>query len=227
MSLEMTPYTYPLGFAAAVGLGLFAITATQLGAKGAYTLLGLYASITVWSASYALELASTVEGQALFWNSVRFFGPAFVVVAFVVLALQYTDREGVATRRTVAMLSVVPIVTTLLVWTDYAGVHDLVRTQAEMVTAEGVTYLELAFGPWYYVHALYSFGLAFVALGLFTEHLRHVEGVAFQRTAVILVGGFPPVLGTLLFTADLTAIDWGPVGYVLTGLAWILVIFYY
>ena len=227
MGWQSTPYTIPLGITALVVAGLFAVTVTQRSQKGAYTMLGLFGAIVVWAGSYALQLASTGLGQALFWNTVRFAGPSLVTLAFIVFALQYAGREALVTRRNVALLAVIPVLTNVLVWTNYLDLHSLVRVGAEMTTAGGIARLDVTYGPWYYVHALYSLALSFVSIGLFAGHLRRTDGRALRRTQLFFVGGVVPTLGSLLYAADLTAIDWGPVTYVVTAVCFVVALFYY
>ncbi|WP_246985097.1 histidine kinase N-terminal 7TM domain-containing protein [Halorientalis marina] len=227
MSWQSTPYTIPLGITALIVAGLFAVTLTQRSQKGAYTMLGLFGAIVVWAGSYALQLASTVLGQALFWNTLRFAGPSLVTLAFIVFALQYTGRADLVTRRNVAVLAVVPVLTNVLVWTNYLGVHGLVRASAEMTTTGDLARLTMTYGPWYYIHALYSLALSFAAIALFVGHWRRTSGQALRRTQLFTVGGVLPTVGTLFYAAELTAIDWGPVTYVVTACCLVVALFYY
>ena len=195
--------------------------------KGAYLMLALFTPIVVWSVSYALQLASTTLDQALLWNSVRFIGPAFASLAFLLFAFQYTDREELLTRRNVALLAAIPTLTIVLVWTDFFGLHDLVRVEAEMVTRGGIERLSITYGPWYYVHALYSLGVSFAAVGLFAAYWPSVSDRKLRQTQLFLFGGLFPTVGSLVYAADLTAIDWGPVTYIVTAITLTTAIFYY
>jgi hypothetical protein len=227
MAFQATPYTIPLGFATVVIGALLLITLTQRDQKGAYTMMGLFGSITIWTASYALQLSSTTLDQALLWNTVRFIGPAFASLAFLFFAFQYTDRSDLLTRRNVALLAAVPTLTTVFVWTDFLGLHELIRAEAEMVTQGGIERLSVTYGPWYYVHALYSLGVSFVAAGLFAVQWPKVSGRELRQTQLFLFGGVVPTAGSLLYAADLTAIDWGPVTYIVTAITLTTAIFYY
>lgn len=227
MGWQATPYTIPLGIAALVVAAMLALTITQRDQKGAYVMMGLFTPIVVWAGAYALQLASTGLGQALFWNTVRFAGPAFVAPTFLVFALQYTGREHLITRRNVALLSAIPTLTVVLIWTNHFGLHGLVRASAEVVTVGGIERLDFTWGPWYYVHALYSFALTFGAIGLFVSYLREATDRSLRQTQLFLLGSLFPTMGSLLFAADFTAIDWGPVAYVVTAVLLVVAIFYY
>ncbi|AQL42147.1 hypothetical protein BV210_05220 [Halorientalis sp. IM1011] len=227
MAFQATPYTIPLALAAVIVGALLVLTLMKRQQKGAYLMLALFTPIVVWSVSYALQLASTTLDQALLWNSVRFIGPAFASLAFLLFAFQYTDREELLTRRNVALLAAIPTLTIVLVWTDFFGLHDLVRVEAEMVTQGGIDRLSITYGPWYYVHALYSLGVSFAAVGLFAAYWPSVSGRKLRQTQLFLFGGLFPTVGSLVYAADLTAIDWGPVTYIVTAITLTAAIFYY
>ena len=227
MGLEATPYTIPLGIAAAIAAAMFALAATQRGRTGAYTMMGLFGAMLLYAVGYAFQLASTTLPEMLFWHAVRYAGPALVTLAFLIFALQYTDRESLVTRRNVALLSVIPVLTLVLVWTDVYGVHDLVLGAVSTETAGGIERLVLADGPWYVVHSVYSTGLTVAGIGLFVKHWWSTEGADSKRSRIFAVAGIIPISGTLVYAAGLTAIDWGPITYVVTGLMLIIAIFYY
>ncbi len=227
MAFQATPYTIPLAFSAVIVGVLLALTIVKRRQKGAYTMIALFTPIVVWSISYALQLASTALDQALLWNTVRFIGPAFASLAFLFFAFQYTDRSHLLRARNIALLAAVPTLTIVLVWTNYVGLHELVRVDAEMVTQGGIERLSVMYGPWYYVHALYSLGVSFVAAGLFALKWPKVSGRQLRQTQLFLFGGVLPTFGSLLYAANLTAIDWGPVTYIVTAVTLTTAIFYY
>jgi hypothetical protein len=227
MAFQATPYTIPLALSAVIVGALLALTIMKRQQKGAYLMIVLFTPIVVWSVSYALQLASTTLDQALLWNTVRFIGPAFASLAFLLFAFQFTDRAELLTRRNVALLAAVPTLTIVLVWTNYFGLHELVRGAAEMRPQGGIERLSVTYGPWYYVHALYSLGVSFAAAGLFALQWPKVEGNRLRQTQLFLIGGILPTVGSLLYAADLTVIDWGPVTYIVTAITLTTAIFYY
>ncbi|WP_193767677.1 histidine kinase N-terminal 7TM domain-containing protein [Halorientalis pallida] len=227
MAIQATPYTIPLAVSALIVGTLLVLTITKRHEKGAYLMIALFTPIVVWSISYALQLGSTTLDQALLWNTVRFIGPAFASLSFLLFAFRYTDRSELLTGRNVALLAAVPTLTIVLVWTNYFGLHELIRVDAEMITQGGIERLSVTYGPWYYVHALYSLGVSFVAAGLFAAQWPKVSGRRLRQTQLFLFGGVVPTLGSLLYAADLTAIDWGPVTYIVTAITLTTAIFYY
>ncbi len=227
MGFQATPYTIPLAIAAVTAVVMFALAATQRSSKGATTMMGLFGAMVLYAGGYAMQLSSTALSEKLLWHAVRFVGPALVVVAFFVFALQYTGRESSVTLRNVGLLLVVPVVTLVLVWTEIYGFHSLVLGAVSVEEVAGLQRLVVADGPWYPVHAVYSLGLTLAAVVLFAVHAVNSEGPAAKRSRLFALSGLVPMLGSTVYAAGYTAIDWGPVTYVVTGLVLVFAIFYY
>lgn len=223
-------YTIPLAISAVIGTVLFVVTLTQLDRKGALPMLGLFGAIAVWTGAYALQLSAASQDAKVLWNTVRYIGPTLVTLSFLVFAFYYTGFAHLATPRNVAVLAAIPVVTNVLVWLEFLGVGpELVRTGFDITTANGFEQLAVEYGPWFLLHAVYSFALSIVAIALFAVHWRGTEAgtAANKRTLTLLVGAIPPTVGSMANVAGATAIDWGPVGYVVTALGLVLAIFYY
>lgn len=227
MVWQATPYTVPLGITTVVATGMFVLAASQRSRKGAYTMMGLFGGMAIYAGAYGLQLASTGVDQKLLWDAFRFAGPAVVTLAFLVFALQYTGRESNVTPRNVAILGAIPATTIVLVWTDFIGLHDLVIAAADVAEIGGVQQLVVENGPWYGVHAMYSILLTLVAIALFVTHWYRSDGANRKRSRLFAISGLVPVVGSALYVAEVTAIDWGPITYVVTGLVLVFAIFYY
>ena len=96
------------------------------GTPGAETLALLMAGVCIWDAGYVLELSGADLPTKIVWAKVEYIGIAVVPVAWLAFALQYTGRERQLTRRNLALLSALPLVTLLLAWSNEA--HGLVRS---------------------------------------------------------------------------------------------------
>lgn len=228
MGWQSNPFTMPLAVAAGIAATMFVLAATQRGKKGAYTLMGLFGAMALYAGAYALQLSSTGEGQKLFFHAVRYLGPALVTLAFFVFALQYTGNESLVTPGSVAILAFTPVLTTMLVWTDVYGYHNLILVSYEIVPANGGNQgFEVVNGPWYFVHAGYSLALTIAAIGLFINQWLETEGEVSKRARLFAISGFVPLIGSALYVVGGTAIDLGPVSYVISGLILVVAIFAY
>lgn len=217
MSPALTVYTGPLFLAALVCLGLLAVTVPQRNRAGAWPIIGFLAAIATWTVAYGLQLGSSAPASRLFWHDVSFVGPTLATLSIFVFALQYSVRDHLVTRRNALLLAIVPVLTNVLVWTDPFG---LVRSGVHVVApAESVVRLRFEWGPWYYVHVLYSYALAVGAAGLFVEKwLRLGESTAsLKQSRTMLLATVAPLVGYTVYLAGLTRIDLSPLGFAVSA----------
>lgn len=227
MGWQQTPFTIPLAIAASIAATMFVLAFTQRGEKGATTLMALFGAMAVYAGGYGAQLASTGYGWKLFFHAIRFLGPAFVTLAFFAFALQYTGRESQLSPGTTALLAAIPAATTLLIWTDVYGFHNLVLASTTVATVGDIQRLVVEHGPWYYVHAGYSLALTVGAIALFVGRWLSTQGATGKQARLIAFSATIPVVGTVVYVAGYSAIDWGPVTYVVSGLVLVVAIFSY
>jgi PAS domain S-box-containing protein len=122
-------------------------------------------------------MAPTLEGKMLF-NDLSYFPLAVMPVTFLALALQYTGRGHVLTRRNLLLLCLVPMATIALVWTN--GLHHLYYTSVTVATMGDVTYLVRAYGPAMVAWMAFAYGLLLVGslllVGLYFNTPRQQRG---------------------------------------------------
>jgi N-terminal 7TM region of histidine kinase len=123
MGWQLSPYFYLLVASGALSAALAWYVWTRRGAPGARALSVLMAGVSVWALGYALESGAPGLGAKIFWAKVQYFGISTVPLAWLAFCIRYTGREGWLIRRNLALLSVVPLVTLALVWTN--GAHEL------------------------------------------------------------------------------------------------------
>lgn len=218
MALALNIYTVPLFAAAAISFALLLLTFPQRGRPGAWPMIGFLIAIIAWSVSYGVMLGTPSPVDRLFWHNLRFLGPTLATLSIFVFAMEYTGRSALMTRRTVLLLAIVPVLTNVLVWTNSA--HHLVRATVTVVEPPGSTVrLQFTWGPWYYLHALYSYILAIGSMVLFTEkYLRLGESpTAVRQARTMFFATIAPLLGNLVYLVGLTKVDFAPFGFALSA----------
>ncbi|WP_336000761.1 histidine kinase N-terminal 7TM domain-containing protein [Halorientalis halophila] len=222
--MEFTIYTIPLWIVAVVGTALAALTGYNHDQKGAYSLFALFVGAVLWAGGYAMEMSSSPGQAAIFWYKIHFIGSAIVPTAILIMALRFTGRDGLINRRNVAALAVVPVVTTLLILTS----HDIwIQGHLANTGADAVLPLTYQFGPWFPIYAYYSLAIALAAIAMFGEAVleRLDEGLLNTSTA-FLVATILPTVGTAIYVIGGTQIDYGPFGFLISGLCIMAAMFY-
>jgi len=218
MALAFNVYTVPLFAAAAISFVLLLLTFPQRGRPGAWPMIGFLAAIVVWTVSYGMMLGTVSPATRLFWHNLRFVGPALTTLAIFVFALEYTGRSDLVTRRNVLLLAVVPILTNLLVWTNQF--HHLVRATTTVVEPAGnIVRLEFSWGPWYYLHVIYSYLLAIGSMALFVEKFLRLgeSSSSVKQARTMFYATIAPLFGNLVYLLGLTEVDFAPFGFTLSA----------
>jgi PAS domain S-box-containing protein len=163
---------------------------------GARALLALIAAVGIWMYAYTLELLSADVGAKLLWSRAAYLGIVYAPPAWLLFAASFAGI-GRRTRTGVLALLVVPTITMLLAWTN--PLHGLIWSSVDVLASEGVVYLAVEYGPWFWVHTLYSY----IAVGLgSTFMLRSVlrmRSVYRTQAMLLLLAALIPWLASALY----------------------------
>lgn len=118
--------------------------------------------VIIWCLGFALQISASSLKAAHFWYVAAndFVGLKTPVVWFL-WSLSVTGRQNWITRRRVAALFALPVVTDILNLTNSA--HGLVYRRMWLNTVDGYPFLEYNVGPWYWVITSYC-GLLLLAV---------------------------------------------------------------
>src|SRR5919199_57155 len=226
MRWQLTPYSYLLLAVAAISAVLLFYSWRRRGTTGAQTLALLMAGVCIWAAGYALELSGADLPTKIFWARVEYIGIASVPVAWLAFALQYTGREGQSTRRNLALLSALPLVTLLLAWTNEA--HGLVWSSTRLNKDGPFPALEVGHGAWFWVHLSYSYLLLLVGTILPITMLTRSPHLYRKQNLALLVAVSVPWAGNGVYVLGLSPVpnlDPTPFAFLLSGMAIALSLF--
>ncbi len=225
MPTQNAPYFFILIIISAITAGLAIFTWQRRKIKGATSLTLLLASATVWAGFYAFQAG--YPSPTLFWGNFYFIGIAIVPVAWVLFCLQYSGYERLVTRRNVALLCIIPIITLLSYWTN--DFHYLFRSRITIQQETGYIRVISQNGYFYWQHLVYSYLVIVIGLILLVRAIVSYPSLYKGQAGALLVGAFVPwvlnigqQLGIDLQGADLT-----PLGFCITGLAISWAIFRY
>jgi len=104
----------------------------------------LMLAVAVWSLGYALELAGADVPTKLFWLNIEYLGIVIVPAAWFTLALQYTGRTKWLAPRLLVLLSIEPLITLVLVWTN--DIHHLIHAKVGLEISSAFTVLVITRG---------------------------------------------------------------------------------
>ncbi len=223
MHWQFTPLVLPVVFAAIVCAAIACFTWLRRAAPGALAFCLLMAAVAEWSLGYALELLSHDLATALFWDNVSWLGAAIVPTLWLIFVLQYTGQTKLLTRRIFLLLSIEPLITLVLVWTN--RFQNLIESNFGLSRGGPVAALTMAYGPWYWINLWYAYLLALIAAVLLCRRiflLMRSSHTYIGQAGALLVAMMVPWLGNALTSFGLNPapeLDLTPFAFTTSGLA--------
>lgn len=168
---------------------------------------------SLWCFASALENSVLGLGEKILWAQIGF--PAYTLgpLSWLFMTLLLTDHCRWIRRKTILLLSIIPVITVILVFTN--TLHGLIWSQMQLKTVQHFSVLSAEYGPWFYVHAIYSDGLNAMSVILSVRfwhkkaplYGNHYASLSLSMLFVMLVNlAYVLKIGPPI---DLTTIAWG------------------
>jgi PAS domain S-box-containing protein len=217
MHYQFTFSLAPLLFAPLISLVVSIYTWRNRRKPGAAPFAILMFILFEWGMTYILHLAASDLPTKLFWNKVVFLGVVATPVAWLAFAVEYIGRKAwINTRRLVA-LSILPLATTIVVWTS--GTHNLFWLSTELVQEGSFLVLKNINGPWFWVHAAYTYLLIMIGLVLIIRALLLWPAQYRPQMIAVIISTLTPLIANALTIFQLVpiVIDLTPFAFTVTG----------
>ena len=220
MHWQYSPYVLPLVIAATTSAAIAFFAWRRCPAPGAMPLVYLMLAAGEWSLGYALGMASADLSAKVFWAKVQYFGIVSVPVMWLILALQYTNRERWLTRRNRVLLAIMPLLTLLLAWTNDS--HGLIWSDLRLDTSGSFSVLYLTYGTFFWVWVTYSYSLILLGSVLLLQTLVRSPRLYRRQAVALLIAALAPWVGNVLRISGLNLfphLDLTNFAFTLSGLA--------
>ncbi|ODN30093.1 histidine kinase N-terminal 7TM domain-containing protein [Fervidobacterium thailandense] len=177
-------------------------TITKYG-SGFSALIGLYSFANAMELIY---LNNSEIHKAFFWYKIQYFAIPYLPVLWFLYILNFVQEFGVfpQLRPKPLMLSLIPLTTTVLVWTN--EFHHL-YFRGYMIHN---TYL--ARGPFYYVHIIYSYAVSIIGYYVLFNFAKRVRFVNRSVIHHLLIASLIPLSTSLVYILFNLRIDLTPFG---------------
>lgn len=217
MASESVVYVLFPAIAAVLAFLLALLAWERRPAPGATPFVVVLLSVMEWSLAYTAELLATGLGAKVFWAQVSYIGIVVLPVAWLLFALEYSGNAAWSGPRTVALLAVVPVATTALVWTWEA--HGLFWRSVDLRYLGTLTVLEYQYGPAFRIHAVYSYALILLGMALLGRVFVRSPIVHRRRLAALLMAVTVPLIGNAVYVLGLSpsGIDTTTLGFAIGG----------
>ncbi len=219
MHWQYTPYIIPLVLAAILSTSVALVIWRQHTVETNIAALTMLI-IAAWCIGYALEISSHSLSLKILWGKVQYLSIATLPVAWVVFALYFTHQESWLTTGRLVWLSVIPLTTIILVWTNEW--HGLIWAETGLATTGPFVSLDVSYGAWFWGHWFFSYVMLMVGTILFIKMLGRTATLYRWQAGLILVAAIAPWVGNGLYITDLTPVpnlDLTPFAFTMSGLA--------
>ncbi len=217
---QYSPYIIPLLGAAIISVAVAIHAWRHRTTSSVSTFVYLACAAAIWASAYAVELSSTDLATKIFWGKVQYLGIVGTPLAWLVFALQFTDQGKWLTRRNLALLSIIPITTLILIWGTER--HGLIWQQITMDTTGPFPALILSYGPWFWVNWIFANILVLLGSIALVNMLRRGPGLYRSQTGLLLVSALAPWVGNSIYVLGLNPIqnlDLTPFGFNISAIA--------
>lgn len=184
------------------------------------TFLVLMLALAEWSLAAVMEYTSFELPAKVFWMKMTYPGVTAIPIAWLVFTLQYTDREKWLTRRNVAILTILPVITLVMVWTD--DIHHLMWKDIWLDTSLYPPVDAVTHNTWFWVYATYAYSLLLLGTLCLFSLFQRSSGIYRKQVGIMLFAALVPWVGNFLFIAGIrpfTVVDPTPLSFAITGVA--------
>ncbi len=202
---QLTIWSAPPIAAAAIAMAAFLRARKRSKAPGGTALGFLFLMLFFWSAAQGISTLVTSPAAIMLAAQFAYVGIALTPVAWFLFALTYSQRVLRISRHALNTVSIIPMITLTLALTN--PWHGLIWKDWEFINTNGFIGFTTQHGFWFYVHAVYSYGLILTATAILgfalTQFKQH-----YQTLLAVIFAPLVAVVANLLFLSPLNPYPW-------------------
>lgn len=128
-----------------------------------------------------------------------YIGTCFLPVALFFTALIFKNTK-ITFKKRYSLFFVIPVISLLVLWTN--DLHHLFFVDFPSSRMDEVT-----FGPYFYVHSIYTYGLIFIGIIIMVQNSLKTSGMFSKQSILILLGSIIPIIINILGTTKLVSMS--------------------
>ncbi len=190
------------------------------GASGAGVFGFINLALAIWLTSYAGELAGADFETKVAWAQAQYLGIASVPVLWFLYSLELRGRLRSISWPWMVALWIVPALTIIMVFTTRW--HGLHWSSVQLASTEQLSFVRVAYGPWFWVQAAYSYTLLLAGTILLLNYVSRSSDLYRDQAAMLLVASVLPWIANIAYLAGLIPVpglDPTPLSFSLSALA--------
>jgi len=224
MLIHIHPYVFLSFFSALITLSA-SIVSWRRSAPGSWMLSLLLLSMTIWSGSYSTRWMNISLDLKIISFNLMYVGITTLPTLFLLFVLAFTHNDSWFTKRNVLLLSIQPILSTVLLWTNQY--HHLFYLSSNFVQENGFTIMDLVRGPWYLINILYSYTIIGVGFLVLSQSALRWSPIYLNQYRLVLIGSLLPWVASAyseLRFGQWYGLDLAPLMFGISGLIYVFAI---
>ncbi|MEZ4662381.1 MAG: histidine kinase N-terminal 7TM domain-containing protein [Caldilineaceae bacterium] len=196
--------------------------------RGAYAFMALMTGLTVWSASYCIELLNTSLDAKFIWHRAAYLGITTVPATWFYFNLRLTFPYNRWLPRLMPLLFIEPIIVNVLGW--HSEWHVLLWDNFHLQPFGGQLVLAFDRHQGFVYHSLYSYVLLTIGSILYGSRVFRVPSIRLSQMVLLVLGIVGPFIINVIYVFDLSPIpllDLTPLALTTTGATAGWFIFYF
>jgi diguanylate cyclase (GGDEF)-like protein/PAS domain S-box-containing protein len=187
---------------------------------GAKSLFILMSAAMVWSLTYAIRWIAHNEAAQLIWLDATYFGVVVAPTAFLILALEITDKVHILTSLVRIGLAIIPTLTIFILWTDpwHGLFYNGMRTGDAILNG----------GIWFWIFIVYTYIILLLASSLIIQKTIRDKQFFQVQAGLLLTGMVLPWLGniiSMLGFSPFPGLDMTPFLFTASGILFMFALF--
>jgi PAS domain-containing protein len=185
-------------------------------------------AIAAWAIPHAVSLGYADVERVAFWHRLRYPGTVLTPVAYLVVAIRYAGYEQWLTRRSYAVLAIIPVLTVVAVWTN--PYHGLFWRSLAVATVGNATVLVEEYGLWYWIDLGYLYLVTAAGLSLFGDVLVRSSPAYRKQSGLMFLGALVPLATNVVMNAGVAPepmVDLTTTALAVSGVTFALALFHF
>lgn len=152
--------------------------------------------IAFWSLIYAAELATSDPNLILLLNRMKYLGTAIIPLTWLVFATQYAQQHRMLNGYRLGLLLLIPIITQLLVWTNF---NRLFWRRITFEQQYDLTIFTPVNGIWFWIQSIYGYVLILAGLWLLIRYTYSNRHIMPDKPRILILVAVVPLITNIIY----------------------------
>lgn len=161
--------------------------------------------IIIYEIGYAFEILSSTINWVKFWIKVEYVGIAFLPVAWLMFALNFTGHKDKIKKKTLIPLFIVPVITIIMNYTN--DFHHLFYLKLYMNNDTIFPIVEMIKGPFYWVNIAYTYALMLIGLIIIISFYFEATSIVKKQILLLIIAWIIPWISDIVYMLRLVPFD--------------------